>query len=282
MVAVWNEACLRHAPGAEFWLGLRMPDDELPERAVIIRDALAAAGQRVVPAEPHGDDALLAVHDPGLVAFLRDAFADWEAAGLPVDPGQGLVVPYLFPTSGMLGGTEAHVPAAVWARTGFWCFDTMTPIGAGTWEAARGLPGAGPDRRHRVEAPEARARPHRRRHVRLRAAEHAGRREQVRHDEALPGVDRQARGLPVGERIAQERDESRVVDGEERVVAVRLGGHDPLTRGRQRVADDHGALRQLVVGHPQTQPELGSGRVPQARLVPHRDHAASVRLSSPA
>ena len=138
MVAVWNEACLRHAPGAEFWLGLRMPDDELPERAVIIRDALAAAGQRVVPAEPHGDDALLAVHDPGLVAFLRDAFADWEAAGLPVDPGQGLVVPYLFPTSGMLGGTEAHVPAAVWARTGFWCFDTMTPIGAGTWEAARG------------------------------------------------------------------------------------------------------------------------------------------------
>ena len=138
MVAVWNEACLRHAPGAEFWLGLRMPDDELPERAVIIRDAVVAAGARIVPAEPHADDALLAVHDPGLVAFLRDAYADWEAAGLPVDPGQGLVVPYLFPTPGMLGGAEAHVPAAVWARTGFWCFDTMTPIGAGTWEAARG------------------------------------------------------------------------------------------------------------------------------------------------
>ncbi len=135
---VWSEDCLRHAPGAEFWLGLRMPDDELPERAWIIRAATVAAGARVVAAEVHDDAALVAVHDPGLVAFLRDAFADWEAAGLPVDPGQGLVVPYLFPTAAMLGAVEPHVPEAVWARTGFWCFDTMTPIGPGTWEAVRG------------------------------------------------------------------------------------------------------------------------------------------------
>ena len=135
---VWSDACLRHAPGSEFWLGLRMPDDELPERATIIRDAVVAAGARLVPAEAHSDHALTAVHDPGLVAFLRDAFADWEAAGLPIDPGQGLVVPYLFPTAAMLGAVGPHVPAAVWARTGYWCFDTMTPIGPGTWEAARG------------------------------------------------------------------------------------------------------------------------------------------------
>ncbi|MGZ8688648.1 MAG: histone deacetylase family protein, partial [Gaiellaceae bacterium] len=29
-------------------------------------------------------------------------------------------------------------PAATWARTGAYCFDTMTLIGPGTWEAARG------------------------------------------------------------------------------------------------------------------------------------------------
>ncbi len=126
---VWSEDCLRHAPGAEIWLGMRLPDDELPERATIIR---------VVAAEPHPDAALTAVHDSGLVAFLRDAHADWLAAGLHEDPGQDLVVPYLFPTGAMLGEVAPHVPAATWARTGFWCFDTMTPLGSGTWAAARG------------------------------------------------------------------------------------------------------------------------------------------------
>jgi len=47
-------------------------------------------------------------------------------------------VPYLFPTGALLGDVAPHRPAAVWARTGYWCFDTMTPIGPGTWEAVRG------------------------------------------------------------------------------------------------------------------------------------------------
>lgn len=160
---VWSEACLRHAPGAEIWLGVRMPDDELPERATIIRDAAVAAGARIVPAEPHPDAAITAVHDPGLVAFLRDAHADWLAAGLHEDPGQDLVVPYLFPTGGLLGAVAPHRPEAVWARTGYWCFDTMTPIGPGTWEAVRGavdaaltavdLVGAGERAAHAITRP---------------------------------------------------------------------------------------------------------------------------------
>ena len=44
---VWNDACLLHAPGAEIWLGVRMPDDEGPERAGIIRDAPVAEGAEV-------------------------------------------------------------------------------------------------------------------------------------------------------------------------------------------------------------------------------------------
>jgi acetoin utilization deacetylase AcuC-like enzyme len=135
---VWSDAVLRHAPGAEVWVGVRMPDDELPERATIVRDALVAEGATVVPAEAHPDAAVEAVHDPALVAFLRDAHASWLAAGLHEDPGQDLVVPYLFPTQSLLGDVAPHRPEAVWARTGFFCFDTMTPIGPGTWEAARG------------------------------------------------------------------------------------------------------------------------------------------------
>ena len=135
---VWHDDCLLHAPGSEVWLGLQLPDDELPERAVLIRDALVAEGATVVPAEAHDGAAITAVHDAGLVDFLRDAYADWVAAGLPTDPGQGLVVPYLFPTHAMLGAVAPRRPEAVWARTGFYCFDTMTPIGEGTWAAVRG------------------------------------------------------------------------------------------------------------------------------------------------
>lgn len=135
---VWHPGCLAHAPGWEFWLGLRMPDDEQPQRAELIRAAVEAAGAPIVAATSHDDAAITAVHDPALVAFLRTAHAEWLAAGLHEDPGQELVVPYIFPTRALLGEVEPHVPAAPWARTGFFCFDTMTPIGPGTWEAARG------------------------------------------------------------------------------------------------------------------------------------------------
>ena len=134
---VWSDACLEHAPGAEIWLGVRVPDDEPPERATLIREALTTAGAGVVEATEHADEVLLAVHDEDLVAFLRDAHAEWLGAGLAEAPGQDLVVPYLFPTAALLGRVPPHRPAAVWARTGYFCFDTMTPIAAGTWTAAR-------------------------------------------------------------------------------------------------------------------------------------------------
>lgn len=134
---VWSDAHRLHTPETAIWVGVRIDADELPERADRIRAALEDASARVVDAEPHEDDALLAVHDAGLVGFLRTAWADWAAAGLPGDPGQADVVGYLFPTHGLLGGVEPHVPTALSARTGAWCFDTMTAVAQGTWEAAR-------------------------------------------------------------------------------------------------------------------------------------------------
>ena len=136
---VWNDACLDHSTGDEFWLGVWLSDGEPPERATIIKDSLVTAGARVVEAEVHPDDAILAVHDPELVVFLRDAYAAWVDAGLPQDAdGQFLVVPHLFPTPAMLGAVVPHRPESIRARTGFFCFDTGTPIGEGTWRAVRG------------------------------------------------------------------------------------------------------------------------------------------------
>jgi acetoin utilization deacetylase AcuC-like enzyme len=133
----WTDAHRQHAPETAVWIGVPIDADELPERADRIRAALEEAGASVVEAEAHEDEALLAVHDAGLVDFLRTAWSDWDAAGLPRDPGQPDVVGYIFPTPGLLAGVEPRVPAALSARTGAWCFDTMTAIGEGTWEAAR-------------------------------------------------------------------------------------------------------------------------------------------------
>jgi acetoin utilization deacetylase AcuC-like enzyme len=135
---VWSDRCLLHEPGGEVWIGKPIEGDEGPARAEAIRNALVGAGARLVAAESHPDDALLAVHDEELVAFVRGAWQLWQEAGYPADPGQDRVVPYLFPHPGLLAGAEPAVPAALSARAGLYAFDTMTPIGRGTWEAARG------------------------------------------------------------------------------------------------------------------------------------------------
>jgi acetoin utilization deacetylase AcuC-like enzyme len=130
---VWSDDCLRHEPDAEVWVGVRTPATEVPGRALAIREALTAAGAREVAATAHDDSALLAVHDPTLVEYLRTAWDEWSAAALPSDR----VVPYVFARSELTSGREPALPAAVWARPGLFAYDTMTLIGPGTWEAAR-------------------------------------------------------------------------------------------------------------------------------------------------
>ncbi len=134
---VWTDAHRLHTPESGIWIGVRIPTDELPERAEAIRVALEDAGTAVGHAEPHSDEALLAVHDRELVEFLRSAVASWQAAGFPEDPGQAEVAGYIFPTPGFVAGLEPRVPISLAARTGAYCYDTMTLVGPGTWEAAR-------------------------------------------------------------------------------------------------------------------------------------------------
>ena len=130
---VWSDDCLRHEPRTELWIGTSTPATEVPGRALAIRQALLDAGAEEVAAVTHDDSALLAVHDPALVEFLRTAWDEWAAADLPTDR----VVPYLFARAELTSGRPPATPTAVWARPGLFAYDTMTLIGPGTWEAAR-------------------------------------------------------------------------------------------------------------------------------------------------
>jgi acetoin utilization deacetylase AcuC-like enzyme len=130
---VWSDDCLRHEPKTEVWVGTSTPATEVPARASAIRAALLDAGAQEVTAAPHDDSALLAVHDPTLVEFLRTAWEGWSAADLPADR----VVPYVFAREELTSGRDPATPTAVWARPGLFAYDTMTLIGPGTWEAAR-------------------------------------------------------------------------------------------------------------------------------------------------
>ena len=135
---VWSDQHRLHEPGGEVWVGVRIPGTEVPARTDRIREALAANDARFVDAEPQPDEALAAVHDPALLAYLARAWEDWEASGLTDDPGQDRVVPYLFPHPALFSGFRPHAAAAMSARAGQFAYDTVTLIGPGTWAAARG------------------------------------------------------------------------------------------------------------------------------------------------
>ena len=78
------------------------------------------------------------MHDPALLDHLAAVWADWEAAGLPAEYGRDRVVPYVFPTPGLLAGLPLRIPPAVHGRAGLYCYDTMTLVGPGSWAAIRG------------------------------------------------------------------------------------------------------------------------------------------------
>ena len=137
---VWSRRrAARTSRSAEIWVGVRDPGHRGAGAGhAILRDALDRGGRRVVPAPPHDDDVLAPVHDPALLDHLRTvAWDEWgrRATG---GSGQDRVVPYVFPTPGdARRPARARPPAAMHARAGLYCYDTMTLVGPGTWAAAR-------------------------------------------------------------------------------------------------------------------------------------------------
>jgi acetoin utilization deacetylase AcuC-like enzyme len=132
---VWSPETRRHEPKHEVWVGIPTVGSEVPERVDAI---LASIGEREpVEATAHDDDVLERVHDPDYVRYLESAHTAWMAGPYADLVGQDRVAPYFFPTHALSQGMPLHRPTSAHALAGGYCYDTMTLIGPGTWEAAR-------------------------------------------------------------------------------------------------------------------------------------------------
>jgi acetoin utilization deacetylase AcuC-like enzyme len=131
-----SDAHLAHAGLVELYAGREIPCFESPERATVIRDALLATGDyRLEAPEDHGPDAIAAVHELELIDLVEGVWADAIADGH--DPARPLL-----PDTFLLREYAARMwldqlPVGRHQRLGAYCFDTATPIVAGTAAAAR-------------------------------------------------------------------------------------------------------------------------------------------------
>jgi acetoin utilization deacetylase AcuC-like enzyme len=134
MQVVYSAEHLRHEPQHEFTDGRAVASYEVPERAESIRRALEVddAFAFAEPAE-HGDAPIAAVHDPAMVAYLRDAWEGWVAAGETVTE----IIPDTFALPAYHEGMDRAGALGPRGLVGSWVFDAASPIVEGTYAAAR-------------------------------------------------------------------------------------------------------------------------------------------------
>ncbi|MDP2698933.1 histone deacetylase family protein [Thalassospira sp.] len=128
MRVFFNSSHDAHDGQGEMHHGRMVPCFDNARRMGLIRDAVALAvkAQLVDPAD-HGMAPITAIHDPAYLAFIENAWRDWQAAGHTGD-----AFPYIWPTAGLAGGAPTHISA----RLGQYAFSSDTPITPGTWKAA--------------------------------------------------------------------------------------------------------------------------------------------------
>jgi acetoin utilization deacetylase AcuC-like enzyme len=124
-----------HDAEVEVWAGRVVPATETPARAEAIAAALTKDETFTSGAVTgHGLGPVHRVHDPAMVAWLEGAWAECH----DLAPRRE-IIPDTVAHPAMTGPGDLGEPTAnPLARVGYWCFDTMTPIVAGTYEAARG------------------------------------------------------------------------------------------------------------------------------------------------
>src|SRR5215216_5012727 len=135
MRVVYSTAHRDHDPETEIETGVAVAPYERPARVEAIHDALAIdADFTIEPPGDHGLVPIIAVHDPGYVAFLERAWSDWTAAM----PSHRQAIPDSFPNAALRAGMgPGREPRGAVARLSYYGFDTTTVMVEGTYAAAR-------------------------------------------------------------------------------------------------------------------------------------------------
>jgi acetoin utilization deacetylase AcuC-like enzyme len=135
MKVVYSSEHRLHAPLAEFEKSQFQAPFEHAGRAEFIHAALAADPNfEIVAPDVWGTDPIEAVHDPGLVRFLANAWDEYQVECGPTHD----VVPDVFRHPGVMEGMgPGREPGPVAMRIGWWCYETTTPLTEGTYAAAR-------------------------------------------------------------------------------------------------------------------------------------------------
>jgi acetoin utilization deacetylase AcuC-like enzyme len=128
MLTVYSDAHHLHDGRGEIFRGKLVPTFEMPRRAdnVLARVKEVKLGQVLEP-EAFGRSAILKVHSAELVDFIEGAWAEWFE-----DQGDCDAIPGTWPAPCL----RRVLPKRIGAKLGYYCFDTSTPITAGTWRAA--------------------------------------------------------------------------------------------------------------------------------------------------
>jgi len=141
MKVVYTPRHLGHDVSRETFLGQAVAANEVAERAERIRATLVAdGGFELVGPTAHGPDPILAVHDPGLVRFLEDAWPQTRREAID----RAFLVADTYPVRAMFEGmsdaalSRLREPRAVGGRVGWWGLDSGNPIVQGTYDAALG------------------------------------------------------------------------------------------------------------------------------------------------
>ena len=134
---VYSPLHLGHDIRTQTILGVQVEANEVAERAEVIRSTLLADGgfEAVVPST-HGPEPITAVHDPGLLRFLEEAWDEAVRQGHPYDFLAPETIPNAAMTEGMAAGAR-HEATKIDGRAGYWALDTSTYILEGTYAAAR-------------------------------------------------------------------------------------------------------------------------------------------------
>ena len=129
MKAVYSDAHRSHDPKFFLVRGVVRQTTEQPERAERLLAGLKSGRHRIVPARSFGGGPAARVHSPQYLAFLAEAWSEWQALGN--DAGAEMIA-NMHPVRQQPGS----YPVGIVGRLGWHTADTACPIGPGTYAAA--------------------------------------------------------------------------------------------------------------------------------------------------